>query len=839
MTELQEQAASAASRHIIERPRLTRLLDETSARVIMLVAPAGYGKTTLARQWMRTRTHAWLQATPASADAAQLAARIATAFSRSTGAEARPLLEFLGRINKPVDQLRPLASIQHDLLANWPRDGWLVIDEYEWVSSSTASEEYIGILLEEVRPNLLITTRTRPSWATARRRIYGDFRIVDRDMLRMDDEEARRVLTDVERPAVMSLVKNAAGWPAVLGLAASGPIDHIGNLVPEMLYEYLADELFSKSSDGVRRALPKLALSPKITLDVAKAICGDTASEVLYEASAAGYFAEPADEPSFHPLLRSFLLTKLTDSEDVLESARTLAKLFIEQCRWDDAFYVINNGPDKGALLELIEASHQELLRTGRLVSLSEWLEAARREGIRVPLIGIIEAEVAAREGDTARAEQIAVSAAQDADVELRFRALCVAGRAAHLDNRASMALSHYREAEALARNSGETQEARWGRLLCATSVTDWTELEKALAAFLSYTPQSPEDAMRAANAKLCTGLLVGGLEDAVEEAANAASLAEECDPLIASSYFIALSRSFSLLGRYREALLRAERAIDLVERTQLRFALPHALLSKALSLLGSGEYTAVEEALTTAERIASAIHDRHNLVDARVVRSRLALSQKDPEAAIAATDDPPWGVVDSMRAEYVATRALAFACAGRLEEADYTLGKLAKIPNHPDAIGPSVTARAVVAAHKHDLLAVEDELREIGQLGLLDPLIIALRGSRELSAAIKKVEDPKVIGLLKDHASNDDGDESVLDSLTAREQQVLQLLARGRTNREIASQLVIAEVTAKVHVRNILRKLGVRSRTEAAVLATRLVREARAKGSPTFAEDA
>jgi ATP/maltotriose-dependent transcriptional regulator MalT len=46
---------SEASRHIIERPRLTRLLDETTARVIMLVAPAGYGKTTLARQWLAAR----------------------------------------------------------------------------------------------------------------------------------------------------------------------------------------------------------------------------------------------------------------------------------------------------------------------------------------------------------------------------------------------------------------------------------------------------------------------------------------------------------------------------------------------------------------------------------------------------------------------------------------------------------------------------------------------------------------------------------------------------------------------------------------------------------------
>jgi DNA-binding NarL/FixJ family response regulator len=58
---------------------------------------------------------------------------------------------------------------------------------------------------------------------------------------------------------------------------------------------------------------------------------------------------------------------------------------------------------------------------------------------------------------------------------------------------------------------------------------------------------------------------------------------------------------------------------------------------------------------------------------------------------------------------------------------------------------------------------------------------------------------------------------------LTKRENEVFGLLAEGQTNREIAQALVISEVTAKVHVRNVLRKLGVRNRTEAALMAARL----------------
>jgi two-component system, NarL family, response regulator LiaR len=58
------------------------------------------------------------------------------------------------------------------------------------------------------------------------------------------------------------------------------------------------------------------------------------------------------------------------------------------------------------------------------------------------------------------------------------------------------------------------------------------------------------------------------------------------------------------------------------------------------------------------------------------------------------------------------------------------------------------------------------------------------------------------------------------VDSLTERENDVLRLLAQGKANKEIAMELVIGEKTVKTHVSNILSKLGVQSRTQAALFA-------------------
>ena len=96
---------------------------------------------------------------------------------------------------------------------------------------------------------------------------------------------------------------------------------------------------------------------------------------------------------------------------------------------------------------------------------------------------------------------------------------------------------------------------------------------------------------------------------------------------------------------------------------------------------------------------------------------------------------------------------------------------------------------------------------------------VVAL-GERPLRVAIEALGARAGIALGDDAPPPDPAAEL---GITAREREVLQLLAAGRTNREIATALVIAEKTASVHVSRILAKLDASNRGEAAAIARRL----------------
>jgi DNA-binding NarL/FixJ family response regulator len=95
------------------------------------------------------------------------------------------------------------------------------------------------------------------------------------------------------------------------------------------------------------------------------------------------------------------------------------------------------------------------------------------------------------------------------------------------------------------------------------------------------------------------------------------------------------------------------------------------------------------------------------------------------------------------------------------------------------------------------------------------DELAAAIRAARDGEVHLDPVVARKLTQLLVAPAHT-------ATALTAREREVLILVARGRSNREIADALVISERTARTHVSNVLVKLGLASRTQAALWAIR-----------------
>ncbi|MGB2874638.1 MAG: AAA family ATPase, partial [Gaiellaceae bacterium] len=162
----------AGRQHIIERPRLTRLLDETSARVIMLVAPAGYGKTTLARQWLQNRPHAWYQGSAASVDVAALALGLADAAERLVPRFGRRLREWLPTSREPEREVDVIVELLEEGFVTWPNQAWIVIDDYHFLA--TKAEELIRRLFADGNIRLLLTSRRRPAWCSARELLYGN-----------------------------------------------------------------------------------------------------------------------------------------------------------------------------------------------------------------------------------------------------------------------------------------------------------------------------------------------------------------------------------------------------------------------------------------------------------------------------------------------------------------------------------------------------------------------------------------------------------------------------------------------------------------------------------------
>jgi DNA-binding NarL/FixJ family response regulator len=240
-------------------------------------------------------------------------------------------------------------------------------------------------------------------------------------------------------------------------------------------------------------------------------------------------------------------------------------------------------------------------------------------------------------------------------------------------------------------------------------------------------------------------------------------------------------------------------------------------------------KFGATERALQRVEDAARARPLGYHVLNVRVLRARLALETTQPERALEyVTPRDREVAIPSLHAEYLATRALALAVLDRGAEALSAAREAEHLSTAVEVRTLASAVCAMVGAGENDVAPARQLLQLASSLGTWDPVVAAARSSSALAGVLASIEEFRTQLADVYSASNDlalarraglrtRSSRAPRALLSPRELEVLGLLARGFRNRDIARALVISESTAKVHVRHILEKLGVRTRTEAA----------------------
>lgn len=824
-----------ARRHIIRRPRLLKLLDETKSRIILLVAPAGYGKTTLARQWVDdSRPHAWYSATAAAADVAALSAAVARTAQELVPGAGERMIERLGASGAPAPDAVTLGELLAEDLIDWPAGAWLVIDDYHLAMESEGSEKFVDVLLSRAPIKLLATTRARPTWATARRILYGEILEIGEATLTLTHDEAAEVLAGRPPAQVAGVMALAAGWPAVVGLAAlRADLLHADAALPDTLYDYFAQELFDALDEPTRTAMCQLAIAPQPTASLLRALFREHAGEVMHAAEDTGFLARGASGTHvLHPLLRAFLRKKLEESDPdaVTDAASKVAAALLQQRRWDDAFDVIDAYGITTLVEPLLEAALDDMLAAGRVDAVRRWVTHARRI-CTAPALDLAESEVAFRDGDFPRAQALAEAAGRGfpSSNSLISRAWRCAGTAAYFKNDLTTARSLLESA----RDAATTTTDQWEALRVLLSVTTDIEDKRAAKQYLQTLEElalpEPEQRLRLAQART---FFLHRLSDptvvSLDEVIAQGTLLDHVRNCLSRSGFLnSLAYGLMVAGRYSAAHRYVEKAIEEAVQYRLGFALRQIYLTRARIELGLRRFRHASHNVELAAALDAAQDDLHTQINATTIRARIALATSKPHTAAELLDADPADTDRSSVSEYVALRALALAVMG---EAAKAMALADSVAATSAAAEPAVlwhVVRAVVAMTSGDTTAASIAWEQAKTLQCTDSFVSGYRAYPPLLAAVASLgtataELERVVGSANDARLAVMAGMTIrprpgrLDQLSPREREVLALLTEGLTNREIAAKLFVSEVTVKVHLRHIYEKLGVRSRSEA-----------------------
>lgn len=861
----------------LPRPALEAALADalTHARVVVLQAPAGYGKTSLLASLTQSaapgRALAWVSLDEDDDDQRVFACLCAALepFDLPWRIAPEALAAQIGSDGAPAGVgTRALTELVNALAGAEVQQGVIVIDDLHRIEPGR-----VHALLETLVERLpapwvvVLASRVLPPLPLARWRAAGDLVLFDQDRLAFSAAEAAALAAAEGAPERASeLYERTRGWPAGLRLLLTAPADRgpRGGARPALdreVFDFLAAEVLDDMPLRLHDFLLRVAVLPEMTVQRAAAVSGDAqAAERFDEIERRGLFATvlDADERTLvlHDLFREALLDRL-------------------RRRWPE---------QEAQLLRRAAASETDpVRRVGFLLRARDWpgAEAALAEAAPTLLLN-----------GGLRELQRLIDAFDAAWREHSPRLQRLAGMVDTLRWDWEPMARHMRAAVEAARRLGDRDEQDLAEACLAGALypMDQNAEGEALIAALLARPVAPA-ARRQALMADCSQLLRRGQLDVLPRRyAEVLDLLEAQDELFAwwecvpPFNWTTVSGMQPLLERYvqgaltriggRPLPLRADVKLLRVYARLWQGRLDEAVLeadgveSDRRWLACSGE---LDLGLTIYRLITAALHGRGDEVAAHLqalftredgaaperqrlwqhhmaiygVRMSDTLAAPDRADAIAhwaafLKEDPLRNAAfDNHRA--IGVRARHAAARGRWAEAAEGFARLLPMLANLDVMGHATDLRLRAA---HALLqagrsaeaadALRPALQRLvdegvrGQALLVGPQVLAeLAAARwspplpaawqdELDAAAARAASlrsgtPLQAGEDTAAAGADEG------PLSLREREVLALMAAGDSNKHIARALDISPHTVKRHVANILDKLGLASRGQAA----------------------
>ena len=408
------QAGTVSRRALVER------LSGSQARLVAIVAAAGYGKTTLLGEWASTdsRAVAWISLDAGDNDPVVLMTHLAVALDRI---EPLSPLVFAALSSQGASVVATVLPRLGAALASMTPPVVLLLDDVHSLVEQGCMD-VIAELAARLPPKsqLVVTSRSAPALPLAQLRARGELAEVGTTDLALDAGEARSLMqsagVDLPDGAVAELTHRTEGWPTGLYLAALSVLaqgDGEIQAIPftgddRFVADYVRSEILSRLPDDVVRFLVHSSVLDRMSGSLCDAVLRRSGTaQVLESIESSNVLLVPLDHHRewyrYHHLFRDVLVRELTlrepDRAPVLH--RRAADWFEANGFPEDAAHHAYAGGDHDRAALLLEQLALPLNHTGRLKTLQAWLDRFdERVMERHPSLAVLAGWAAALSGD-------------------------------------------------------------------------------------------------------------------------------------------------------------------------------------------------------------------------------------------------------------------------------------------------------------------------------------------------------------------------------------------------------------------------------------------------------